>query len=310
MVHCVNQSTGRLVLVSSNEVSFSLMYGKCAVFGGGDDSAQKQYVLEMQHDAKQRPTKFAPKPTVPQAQGRVVLSIANNLLTDDGKPDAYVEKPLGVQRIQTFEQTVEYLNQPTNEIPSQRTRSLLCCCMNVGGQRPLRKLHVAQVSKHFDDCSDWRLPKLTQRELALASQLGVEKGQLSPHRHQPLLYLDSEFVMAPSGVGESSYREAEIILAGAFALVDETKYEMRRRFLEPLPVLRIANWSVVTPEFLEQKLRELRPETFNIRTLFMPYWYDKIIEAADVDRPPLSRQSPAAYPDVPCGFGPHYECAF
>ena len=97
MVHCVNQSTGRLVLVSSNEVSFSLMYGKCAVFGGGDDSAQKQYVLEMQHDAKQRPTKFAPKPTVPQAQGRVVLSIANNLLTDDGKPGSSPELSIDLE---------------------------------------------------------------------------------------------------------------------------------------------------------------------------------------------------------------------
>ena len=86
-------------------------------------------------------------------------------------------------------------------------------------------------------------------------------------------------------------------------LVDETLYEMRRRFLAPLPSVRVANWSSVTPAFLARKRREIAAKSFDIKELFMPHWYHALLTATD-------HAAKAAKPVKPCGFGPHPDCDF
>ena len=92
----------------------------------------------------------------------------------------------------------------------------------------------------------------------------------------------SKFVFSPNGVAEACFREAEAILAGAYPLVDASTWVPRRTFLRDLPVVPISDWATVTPSFLHQTWDRLEATSFDIKKLFLPYYYDIIFHAVGI----------------------------
>jgi hypothetical protein len=45
-----------------------------------------------------------------------------------------------------------------------------------------------------------------------------------------------------------------------------------------LPVLFVDQWEDVTPQFLEQKYKEITSRKYNIEKLYMEYWWERIKE--------------------------------
>ena len=72
------------------------------------------------------------------------------------------------------------------------------------------------------------------------------------------------------------------MISGAYPLVDETWWYPRRQLLLQLPVVMIDDWAKVTPDFLNAKWAELEQKSFDISMLYLPYWYDKILTAANI----------------------------
>ena len=65
--------------------------------------------------------------------------------------------------------------------------------------------------------------------------------------HLPVLMRGSRFVFSPNGVGEQCYREYEALVAGTYPLVDASSNKHRNAILDLLPVVRVEDWSTVTP---------------------------------------------------------------
>ena len=47
---------------------------------------------------------------------------------------------------------------------------------------------------------------------------------------------------------------------------------------DQLPVLIIDDWSVITPEFLEERYEEFQKGTYDFSRLYSPYWKQKVRE--------------------------------
>jgi len=245
---------------------------------------------------------------------RVALILANNVgnLTEphcsekSGICKKVVERPwekvlervIGVRAISVWEATLE--NPLLASVPRQH-RLLLCCCMNVdakhstlkGGNRKAKVEILSRVEAfgcpsakgtHMGPPKDSPVPGAGSIEAAVQAAVALKYTAVAGKfdTHMPILLFSSRFVFSPNGVGEQCYREYEAILAGAYPLVDRSYWSARRRLLAELPVIPVDDWSVVTPEFLEAQWLRLEKQTFNVKKLFLPYYYDRILAAAGI----------------------------
>ena len=46
-----------------------------------------------------------------------------------------------------------------------------------------------------------------------------------------------------------------------------------------IPVVTVSDWSTVTPQFLEAEWTRLESQSFDVAPLYLPHWYDVILEA-------------------------------
>ncbi|MBA3751684.1 hypothetical protein H0X06_02685 [Candidatus Dependentiae bacterium] len=106
----------------------------------------------------------------------------------------------------------------------------------------------------------------------------------------------SIFTFSPRGWGPDCYRTWEALLVGTIPIVKKEQYgimECAKQFLrmpnngfpsqldrlyEDLPILVIEEWNEITPEFLEKKYKEISAKKYDIKLLYMEYWYEKIRE--------------------------------
>lgn len=108
-------------------------------------------------------------------------------------------------------------------------------------------------------------------------------------------YTRHRFVVSVWGHGHSDFREWEILLAGAVPVVQ--RFAEHGGLLEGLPVVRVDDWSTVTPAFLEREWARLQREAaegkLSWTKVFFPYWLDQF--TAHMGRPHrASRAKPRA----------------
>mmetsp|Transcript_8873 Transcript_8873/g.36642 ORF Transcript_8873/g.36642 Transcript_8873/m.36642 type:complete len:175 (+) Transcript_8873:2393-2917(+) len=173
--------------------------------------------------------------------------------------------------------------------------------MNVDGMHKGRLEHTKLLARHAEfDCpldASYRghhigVPRVdagaheleAEVALMLNNRYGNRKSMTGNYdTHMPVLLADSKFVYSPNGVGEACFREYEALITGAVPVVDESAYHHRRRNLRALPMLRVSNWSDVTPAFLERKWAEFGSKDFDVAMLYLPYWYDLILSAMGIE---------------------------
>ena len=91
-------------------------------------------------------------------------------------------------------------------------------------------------------------------------------------------FLRHRFVVSPHGHGRTDFRAFEALAAGAVPIVDY--YPEHDQLFDGLPVVRVSDWSTVTPEFLEREWKRLqagsRAGTVQWTKAFLPYWFARL----------------------------------
>lgn len=191
---------------------------------------------------------FDPKKWVPgiHLKDKLALFMANNI---DNDPDEMFagkvrERVIGVRGVSVWQALLEHTD--ISRTFNQRTRLLLCCCMNIDEMHKGRMEHTKILAKHEEfDCP----LKKKSRDKHIGRPLGdkgaheieneaflmlnkrYENRQLMNGRfdaHMPVLMLESTFVYSPNGVGEQCYREYEALISGAIPVLDDSAYAFRK----------------------------------------------------------------------------------
>ena len=135
---------------------------------------------------------------------------------------------------------------------AHRSRKLLCCCQRAWPQRA--KIFTALVSAGHAQCN------LSERR---------------PYRSLFDSYLRHRFVVSAYGHGRTDFREWEILLAGAVPVVQY--FPEHDALLRGLPVVRVTDWSTVTPSFLDREWyrlqREAREGKVGLAKAYFPFWF-------------------------------------
>lgn len=101
-----------------------------------------------------------------------------------------------------------------------------------------------------------------------------------------------KFAFSPRGTGPDSYRTWEALLVGTIPIVRKGEYEQYEfgphcshseldTLYEGLPVLVVNDWPEITEEFLHKKYEEIMAKQYDIRPLYLEYWYKKITNVRD-----------------------------
>ena len=90
--------------------------------------------------------------------------------------------------------------------------------------------------------------------------------------------LTSKFVASFTGNGGNNCREWEALVAGAIPLVDAAHTNLAPVF-EGMPVVRVHDWSKVTPSLLEAIWHRMQEHSFDLRKAYFPYWIARIADA-------------------------------
>ena len=80
----------------------------------------------------------------------------------------------------------------------------------------------------------------------------------------------SHFVASPRGNGPQNHRDWEALMMGAIPIVDYDP--ITEPLWTHLPVVRVSNWSIVTPTFLWSTLAEMRQREYNYETMDISYY--------------------------------------
>ena len=84
----------------------------------------------------------------------------------------------------------------------------------------------------------------------------------------------SKFVLSPPGNGIDCHRTWEALCLGAIPIVRAKQF---KSLFADLPVLNVDEWSDVTPELLQNTLREFKQRNFNYEKLTLKYWTDQFV---------------------------------
>ena len=83
----------------------------------------------------------------------------------------------------------------------------------------------------------------------------------------------SKFVLCPRGNGLDTHRLWETLYMGSIPIV---KRDIGYNDFSDLPICFIDQWEQVTPEFLEKEFLRINNHSWNMETLKIGYWIDKI----------------------------------
>jgi len=140
---------------------------------------------------------------------------------------------------------------------AHRRPSLLCCCHRLYDHRA-RIAH--QLNRSGFDCG-----------MLLAGGEERSWGQTMS------LYAEHRFVLAMHGKGNQDFRIWEILLAGAVPVME--RFDEQDELLEGLPIVRVANWSDMTPASLHGEwvriLRGVQNGSLSWTKLYLPYWLSR-----------------------------------
>lgn len=258
----------------------------------------ERLVLDVWRQAKYVPDR--------QVFDRTNLVLANNVANLSGswcshpkmfcsneRVDKIIERAIGVRAISVWHAVLEHPRLPS--FPKQQ-RLLLCCCMNVDAKHGSRRSKLALLARFPEfGCAT---KNLTRRQhlgppVDDLPRLQIEKDTLQSVRdyklqpgevdaHMPMLLLNSKFVFSPAGIAEQCFRDYEAMVAGAYPIVDASTWEPRRTFLAGLPAVVVQDWASVTPAFLEATWQRLESRSFDVRQLYLPYYYDAILSAVGI----------------------------
>ena len=88
------------------------------------------------------------------------------------------------------------------------------------------------------------------------------------------LYSEHRFVLDLSGKGRQDFRLWEILLAGAIPVIEH--FDEHDELLAGLPVVRVTDWSMLTPERLQKEWTRIRRAThagsLSWTKLYLPFW--------------------------------------
>ena len=84
-----------------------------------------------------------------------------------------------------------------------------------------------------------------------------------------------KFALSPAGLGPDCYRTWESLLVGTIPIVKKSLVDP---LFEGLPVLIIDTWDDITEEFLNKKYIEMTQKKYDLRKLYIEYWFSKIIQ--------------------------------
>ena len=86
--------------------------------------------------------------------------------------------------------------------------------------------------------------------------------------------------MSVHGHGRTDFREWEILTSGAVPVIDY--FEEHDDLFDGLPVVRVRDWSAVTPEFLDAEWERLQVESragrVDWRKVYLPHWFARYTE--------------------------------
>ena len=129
------------------------------------------------------------------------------------------------------------------------------------------------------NCSHGVLKLPAAEALALRQRAGrkrVEEERVAVSRLYAERLFDARFVVSPQGKGRACHRDWEALAAGAVPVLDWDGSAAMAELYDGLPVVRVRDWTRVTPAYLEREWERLEREhaagRIDMRKLYVPYW--------------------------------------
>ena len=162
--------------------------------------------------------------------------------------------PLGIFQAQEYDHKKKDLNKLFNLWRSKKKTKLLCCNFSLRPKFKPARNPIFDVFAHAEFCH--KLP-------------------LKPFLEYMVGMADHMLTLAPRGLGPDCYRTWESMLVGCIPILHSCYLDS---LYKDLPVLFVDQWEEVTPEFLEQKYKEISSKKYNLEKLYMEYWWKKVLK--------------------------------
>ena len=93
------------------------------------------------------------------------------------------------------------------------------------------------------------------------------------------MYGQHRFVLDVRGRGKQNFRLWEILLAGAVPVIEY--FAEQDALLEGLPVVRVANWSHLTPAKLDREWERIQRDVdsgaLSWTKVYLPFWFHRFV---------------------------------
>ena len=188
-------------------------------------------------------------------EARLVRHFAMNVRSSAVALPHVTQVPIGLNGFSI--DLLPILTSPEGTLASRtahRSPVLLCCCQRAWPQRTAA--FAALRAAGHSHCN------LTQRDT-----------------YPSLIrsYLRHRFVVSAHGHGKTDFREWEILAAGAVPVVQ--RFPEHDALYEGVPIVRVSEWSEVTPRFLDEEWARLQAEAreghIDWRKIYFPYWFGR-----------------------------------
>ena len=178
-----------------------------------------------------------------------------------------------VQELDTFLARTEGLERQV----AHRFNLLMCCCM--ASELESRALTKAALSRNGFTCSKERDEREVDAYLARSAHRSV-RAQPPRFRFYGAV-LHAKFVASPVGYGRDCYRTWEALALGAVpVMLKGNGSGVDRKKFASLPVVWVDDWGEVTPQFLQERWREMwsARQGFDAKRAYFPYWLGRLTE--------------------------------
>jgi hypothetical protein len=109
--------------------------------------------------------------------------------------------------------------------------------------------------------------EICQKGFPLSAGADFENYLISLREHR--------FALSPPGRGLDTHRTWEALMVGTIPIIIRSPLDI---LYDKLPVLIIDDWSIITPEYLEERYVEFKKGTYDFSRLYAPYWKEKVRE--------------------------------
>lgn len=175
----------------------------------------------------------------------------------DRKHPKYRWLPLGIFQVEEFDKKKADLNKLFTFWRNAPKPKLLCCNFGLRPKFKPERNVIFDVFENADFCY---------------------KAERKPFLEYMEEMSEYKFTLSPRGLGPDCYRTWEAMLVGCIPVLHKCYFD---DLYSELPVLFVDRWEDVTPEFLEEKYKEICSKKYNIRKLFMEYWWQEIEDVKD-----------------------------